>query len=126
MKSSIAYTIGGFIAGEIARVTLGFAERKFASCQTGKRVFNVTVNGQPFATNLDVYGRNGCYQALVIVKTYAANRNGEFVINLTVVKGNPMVSLVAIDAMVAIHSSDYPSTMYSQVKLSAAAALAWW
>lgn len=95
------YTIGGFNAYEPAGVTLGFAENYSPLCKTGRRVFNVILNGDTFANNVDVFAAVDCFTTYFITKTSNANENGEFVLEFEAVKQNPMVSLIVIQPIAA-------------------------
>src|SRR6185369_3415910 len=57
------YTFGNLTAGASYTVRLHFAENWFTS--SGKRVFNILINGTQVATNFDVFALAGGYKALV-------------------------------------------------------------
>lgn len=76
-------------------VRLHFAEI-FSGCQyVGCRIFNVGVNGTPFLSNFDIYGKVGGYTALVM-QTSTAVTNQMLNINFTAVKENPQVTGIEI------------------------------
>jgi len=75
------YTIPGLAAGAQYTVLLHFAETYFTA--TGKRVFNVAINGTPVLTNLDIFSQVGENVALVEQYSAAANSSGQIVISFT-------------------------------------------
>lgn len=116
-SSPLAYTLSGYEAGSWARVTLGFAETYNPNCGDGKRVLNITVNGEEFASSLDVFAVVGCSTALKMSNTYQADASGSFVIELVATVQNPMVSIVGIET-IDIIPTDSPSSVPSDVPSS--------
>jgi Malectin domain len=97
-EQSFNYSLAGFESMEEAIITLGFAENYFPNCEVGKRIFTITVNGEPFAENLDVFNATGCYSALVLTKTVRATTDGEFLIQFSPAGegSNPMVAILQV------------------------------
>jgi Malectin domain len=88
-------------------------------CAAGGRVMSITVNGEPFATDLDVFAEVGCNRALLITESYTANIDGIFVIALFRVIQKPMVSLIEIRALEASDApSEFPTALPSGVPTS--------
>jgi Malectin domain len=102
------YTIDGFLPKEKATVTLGFAENYEPNCFIAKRLFSITVNGLPYATDLDVFSYAGCNSALILSENLTADVNGTFVIDFIPVKRFPMVAFIEIASATGI-VSDAPS-----------------
>jgi fibronectin type 3 domain-containing protein len=76
------YTIPNLAAGSSYTVLLHFSENYFTA--TGKRVFNVAINGTTVLSNFDIYQTVGAqYAALVETFTATANSSGDIVIALT-------------------------------------------
>jgi hypothetical protein len=92
----LTYTIGGFLAGKMYRVSLGFAEVWMPTCAKGKRVMSITINNSKYSDNLDVYQEAGCGGALVKSFVLNSDGNGTFKIVIGATKENPMVSLIEI------------------------------
>ncbi len=80
-NGTITYTIPGMVANSQHTVLLHFSELYFSA--SGKRVFNVAINGTPVLTNFDVYATVGKYAALVEQFTATANSSGQIVITYT-------------------------------------------
>jgi Malectin domain len=109
-SGGFSYSIDGFLPNEEAAVTLGFAENYAPNCFTKKRLFSITVNGLPYATDLDVFSESGCNSALILSESFAADVNGTFVIDFIPVKRFPMVSFIEIVSASGI-VSDAPSSV---------------
>ena len=77
-------------------VRLGFAETYEPNCATGKRVFNVTVNGELVASELDVFEKVGCNNALVLDKKIHLRGSNKIEIELAADVNNPMISLIQV------------------------------
>ena len=106
--------------GTFVNVTLGFVENYPIICNKQRsRVFNITVNGQPYVSSLNVFGTVGCHVALLLSKQFQINKSGKIVINFSSVKQYPMISFIGIDSNEASSSvqmdsiSDTPSTIPS-------------
>jgi hypothetical protein len=79
---TFTYTIPGMVANSQHTVLLHFAEIYFTA--TGKREFNVAINGTNVLTNFDVYAAaGGEYIAVVKSFTATANSSGQIVIAFT-------------------------------------------
>jgi len=107
-NSTFTYTIKDFLPGSQADITLGFAENYVPNCYTGKRMFNVIVNGI-FWETVDVHGSVGCNAAMTMSKTFAADSIGYFVIEFQSVKNNPMVSTISIVSLSLPSLTDAPT-----------------
>ena len=77
-------------------VRLGFAETYEPNCATGKRVFNVTVNGELVVSELDVFEKVGCNNALVLDKKIHLRGSNKIEIELAADVNNPMISLIQV------------------------------
>lgn len=95
------YTIGGFASGATAEITLGWAELWGGACASGKRKFDVAVNGLPFVTDFDVGdSAGGCYSAVFETATFQADAGGSFALSFT--KGsiqNPLINMIDIQVL---------------------------
>ena len=88
---SFSYTIPGFTAGSSHTLRLHFAETYWSA--TGKRVFNVSINGTQVLTNFDIFATAGAKNKAVIEQfTENANSSGQYVITFTRVTDNPLLS----------------------------------
>ena len=89
-----------YVNGHPYYVTIGFAENIQQLCKVGGRVFNVKVNEQKIAENLDVFKESGgCKHALVIT-TEMKPVNGIFEISFEGIDAHhAMVSFVDIKAV---------------------------
>jgi hypothetical protein len=94
--SSFTYTIPGYASGSSHTVTLYFVENYVTG--TGKREFNVLINGTQVLTNYDVYAAaGGQFKAVEKSFTTTANSSGQIVIQFSPgAVQNPMVSGIAI------------------------------
>jgi trimeric autotransporter adhesin len=75
------YTIPGLSAGTQYSVLLHFAE--FYWTASGKRLFNVAINGTTVLSNFDIYAAAGGNKALVEQFTATANSSGQILIAYT-------------------------------------------
>ncbi len=99
------YTIPGLVAGNNYKVRLHMAE--LYQTATGKRKFNVAINGTTVLSNFDIYAVTGArYKALVREFTTIANTSGNIVITLTTVTDNASICGIEI---VAAAPNDAPS-----------------
>ena len=114
-ESPFIINVTSFEQGQWAEVTLGFAENYFPNCREGKRVIDITVNGESFARNLDVFAFAGCYTAFVKTEIQQADATGSFVIELSASVQNPFVSLIAIDSIVYEPPTSAPTATPSSV-----------
>lgn len=96
--SGFIYTIPGFASGVTASITLGWAELWSGACASGKRKFDVVVNGVAFVTDYDVGATaGGCYSAIFETQPFQANPDGTFVLEFN--KGstqNPLINIIDI------------------------------
>jgi mannose/cellobiose epimerase-like protein (N-acyl-D-glucosamine 2-epimerase family) len=91
------YTIPGLVAGNNYKVRLHMAELYQTS--TGKRRFNVAINGTTVLSNFDIYAVSGArYKALVREFTTVASTSGNIVITLTTVTDNASISGIEVVA----------------------------
>jgi predicted RecA/RadA family phage recombinase len=94
--NTFTFTIPGFVAGSTYAVTLGFAEVYFCAASSS-RTMTISVNGESFATNLDVFGTaGGCNSALLLTQEFSANSAGAFVIAFASPIENAMISLIEV------------------------------
>ncbi len=92
------YTIPGLTAGSQYTVRLHFAE--LYQTATGRRVFNVAINGTTVLSNFDLYATAGTnYKAVVREFTATANASGQIVIVFTTVTDNATISGIEIVAL---------------------------
>jgi len=86
-------------AGGAYVARLGFSEVYKPCCEVGKRIIDIFVNVEPFATDLDVFQEaGGCDTALVLekeVELAAGNQIIDF--RFTSSRQNPMVSIIEIE-----------------------------
>jgi hypothetical protein len=94
--ATFSYTIPGFTAASNHTVRLHFAETFFTA--TGKRVFNVSINGTQVLTNFDIFKAAGGENIANIQQfTVPANASGQYVITFTSVTNNALISGIEID-----------------------------
>ncbi|MDB4982750.1 MAG: bamB 2 [Myxococcales bacterium] len=92
---TFSYTLPGFLAGSTHTLRLHFAETYFSTA--GSRTFNVTLNGAAALTNFDILQVTGAKnKATVQSFTAAANANGAYVIQVTTVVNNGLLSGIEI------------------------------
>lgn len=99
--NGFTYTITGFAPGVAADITLGWAELWKGACPSGKRKFDVTVNGAVFVTDMDVGDTaGGCYNAVMDTKSFEADSSGTFTLSFS--KGsiqNPLINVIDIQVI---------------------------
>ena len=89
------YTIPNLTAGSEYLVRLHFAE--LYQTATGRRRFNVVINGSTVLSNFDIYAETGArYKATVREFTATANGSGQIVINFTTVTDNATIEGIEI------------------------------
>jgi hypothetical protein len=89
------YTFPSLTAGAQYTVRLHFAE--LYQTATGKRVFNVAINGTTVLSNFDIYATaGGNYRAVLREFTATANSSGQIVINFTTVTDNATIEGIEI------------------------------
>ncbi len=93
---NFTYTIGGFTANSSHTVRLHFCETYFTA--SGKRTFDVSINGTTVLTDFDIFAAAGGQNIANIQQfTEAANSSGQYVIVFTSVVNNSLVSGIEID-----------------------------
>jgi len=89
------YTLPNLTAGSQYTVRLHFAE--LYQTATGKRVFNVAINGTTALSKFDIYATAGAtYKAVVREFTATANASGQIVIALSTVTDNATIGGIEI------------------------------
>ncbi len=88
---SLIYTIPSLTPGAVYDVRLHFVESFFSS--PGLRLFNITVNGTPVASNYDILKAAGG-QNIALANDYAAtaNANGQVVVELAATVNNASIA----------------------------------
>jgi hypothetical protein len=93
------YTIPNLTGGASYLVRLHFAE--IFQTATGRRVFNVAINGTTVLSNYDIYAETGArYKAVVKEYTATANGSGQIVIQFTTVTDNAKISGIEISKLI--------------------------
>jgi hypothetical protein len=96
---SSTYTIPNLTNGASYMVRLHFAEIYWTA--TGRRIFNVAINGTTVLSNYDIYAETGArYKAVVKEYTATANASGQIVIQFTTVTDNAKISGIEIIKMI--------------------------
>jgi hypothetical protein len=89
------YTLPSLTASAAYTVRLHFAEIYWTA--TGKRAFNVAINGATALSNFDIYAAaGGNYKAVVRDFATTANSSGQIVVNFTTVTDNASISGIEI------------------------------
>jgi mannose/cellobiose epimerase-like protein (N-acyl-D-glucosamine 2-epimerase family) len=89
------YTLPGLVAGSQYNVRLHFAELYWTA--TGKRKFNVLINGTTVLSNYDVYAATGArYKAVVREFGVTADGSGRIVINFNTVTDNATIEGIEV------------------------------
>jgi beta-galactosidase len=92
---AVTYTLPNLVAGAQYVVRLHFAELYWTA--TGKRVFNVSINGTAVLSSFDIYAAAGAqYKAVVRDFTATANSSGQIVLALTTVTDNASINGVEV------------------------------
>jgi len=92
------YTFPSLTAGASYKVRLHFAE--LYQTASGKRKFNVVINGSTVLSNFDIYATVGArYKALLREFTTTANSSGQIVINFQTVTDNATIEGIEIIRM---------------------------
>jgi fibronectin type 3 domain-containing protein len=85
------YILTGLVADASYTVRMHFAETYWTAA--GQRLFNVSINGNPVLTNLDVFAQAGANTALVEQFPANADKYGEIVVQLLAGKAdNPFIN----------------------------------
>ncbi len=93
----MTYTVGGFTAGSSRTVVLYFEEHYWSG--TGKREFNVTINGSQVLTNFDIFAAAGG-QYIAIERIFATTADASGNVVIAFIKGavdNPMVNGIVVE-----------------------------
>jgi len=89
------YTLPNLTPGSQYKVRLHFAE--LYQTATGRRVFNVVINGTTVLSNFDIYAAAGArYKATIREFTTTANASGQLVINFQTVTDNATIEGIEI------------------------------
>jgi hypothetical protein len=89
------YTFPNLTAGGSYQVRLHFAELYWTA--SGRRRFNVVINGTTVLSNLDIYATTGGrYRAMLREFTTSANASGQIVINFQTVTDNATIEGIEI------------------------------
>jgi hypothetical protein len=89
------YTFPSLTAGAQYTVRLHFAELYWTA--TGKRKFNVIINGTTVLSSFDIYATAGArYKAVVREFTATANASGQIVLNFNTVTDNASIEGIQI------------------------------
>ncbi len=92
---SMSYTLPSLVASAQYVVRLHFAELYWSA--TGKRVFNVSINGTNVLSNFDIYATAGAqYKAVVREFTVTANASGQIVIAFANVTDNAKIDGIEV------------------------------
>ncbi|HEX3047038.1 MAG TPA: malectin domain-containing carbohydrate-binding protein, partial [Bacillota bacterium] len=92
---AMSYTIPGFTAGNSYTVTLYFAETYLTA--SGRRLFNVSINGATVLSNFDIYASaGGQNKAIARSFTATANSSGQIVIQFTNGTENAKINGISI------------------------------
>ena len=89
------YTLPNLTPGSQYKVRLHFAE--LYQTATGKRLFNVVINGTTVLSNFDIYATaGGNYRAVLREFTATANASGQIVINFNTVTDNATIGGIEV------------------------------
>ena len=92
---NFTYTIPNLTAGSTYTVRLDFAETYWTAA--GKRIFNVSINGQQVLSNFDIFATaGGEYIAIAEQFSATASSTGTITIQFTTVKDNALVNGVEV------------------------------
>jgi hypothetical protein len=94
--TAFTVTVTGLEPWSYNQLSLGFAETWNGGCNIGARKFAIKVNGQYFATSLDVFQEAGCKTASVISKNLIADINGNIEIVFIPMANNAFYSSIEI------------------------------
>jgi len=92
---NVTYTFPNLTASATYTVRLHFAELYWTA--TGKRVFNVSINGTTALSNFDIFSAaQANYKAVVREFTATANSSGQIIVQLTAVTDNATIEGIEI------------------------------
>jgi Tol biopolymer transport system component/fibronectin type 3 domain-containing protein len=121
---NFTYTATGLTPVASYTVRLHFAEIYWTV--TGKRLFNVTINGQQVLTNFDILAVAGAsYKAVVQSFAATADSSGRIAIGFLTVKDNAKVSGIEILSSTSVPNPPAPVTSPSAVAGNGQVALTW-
>ena len=102
---SFAYTITGLTPNAPHLVRLHFAELYWSTA--GKRLFNVTVNGQSVLSNYDIFTRaGGAFRAVVESVTANADANGTITLSFTAILDNAQINGIQVSQIMGTTTTD--------------------
>jgi hypothetical protein len=103
---NVTYTLPNLTAGAQYTVRLHFAELYWTA--TGKRVFNVLINGTTVLSSFDIYAAAGArYKAVLREFTATASSSGQIVVKLSTVTDNASIEGIELIAQ----TPNYPPTI---------------
>ncbi|HZR28218.1 MAG TPA: malectin domain-containing carbohydrate-binding protein, partial [Terriglobales bacterium] len=121
---NFTYTIPGFAAGSSQTVRLHFAETFFTA--SGMRTFNVSINGTQVLSNFDIFAAAGAQNKAIVEQfTANANSNGQYVITVTSVVNQALVSGIEITSGAACTAPTAPSGLTATAVSSSQINLSW-
>jgi hypothetical protein len=121
---NFTYTIPGFAPGSSQNVRLHFAETFFTTA--GSRTFNVSINGTQVLSNFDIFATAGAQNKAVIEQfTVNANSTGQYVIQVTSVINQSLVSGIEITSGAACTAPTTPSGLSATATSSSQINLSW-
>jgi hypothetical protein len=92
---NVTYTLPSLVAAAQYTVRLHFAELFWTA--TGKRLFNVAINGTTVLANFDIFATTGAeFKATLREFTTTANSSGQIVLQLTTVTNNATIEGIEI------------------------------
>lgn len=96
---SFTYVFDGLESDYPYSISLGFAETYKGSCDIGKRVMDIAINGKTIRSNLDVFAEVGCEAAYMETYQVPTNAAGKLEITFSASVENAMVSLLKISSI---------------------------
>jgi hypothetical protein len=97
---AMSYTIPNRTSGSTQTVTLYFAETYLSA--SGKRIFNVSINGTSVLSNFDIYASaGGKNKAIARSFSTTANSSGQVVIQFSTVTENPKINGISVAEVTA-------------------------
>ena len=95
---TMTYTIPGMTPATNYTVRLHFSENYWTA--SGKRVFNVIINGTTVLPSFDIFAASGAkYKANIQQFTVPANSSGQIIVQLTKITDNPQINGIEIPAL---------------------------
>ena len=94
-RGTCTYTLPNLTSGGSYRVRLHFSENSYST--TGRRKFNVTINGTAVLSSYDIFAETSAqYKAVVKEFTATANTSGQIIIAFTNVTDNAKIGGIEI------------------------------